>query len=329
MSSTIELTFLTGPKAGERFTVDAERVSIGRLSECDLELNQPNVSRQHAAIKRAGGRIFIVDNRSGNGTFVNGKRITRVELQDGDEVRIGDHTMRVEWRAVPAPAPIISELPTDERPTRRELISHFLIEDRTGPVRYLEFAGSSLTIGRGEKCKLVLDDEELSRLHATIRLRKDSFEIKDAGSANGTYLNGALVSEAELQPGDRLEMGRLELTAQIISGALHLTITKRPATKAVTEPPPHGSSSRPRSRALSSVPATPASKARQARPRPAVLGGLALALATALLLLFAGRTYAHPRQPTPRIDAVRSAVYSTTMHATFPQSPGDAILTNN
>src|ERR1051326_1744147 len=127
----IELIFTKGRRAGERFAVEAESVSIGRLAECDLEFNQPHVSRKDAVIKREGEQITINDNRSGNGTFVNGKRVTNAKLRAGDVVRIGDHTMRVAVHTDPLPKTVREILA--EQPTRRELISRFLIEDRSGP----------------------------------------------------------------------------------------------------------------------------------------------------------------------------------------------------
>jgi len=307
----MELIFTKGPKAGERFAVKSDRVSIGRLAECDLELDQPNVSRKHALIKRTGDRVFLVDNRSGNGTYVNGKRITRVDLHAGDEVRIGSNTIRVEMRTT-------KDRP-DEQPTRQDPVSRFLIKDQTGGVSHLEFAGESLTIGRGEKCKLVLDDAEVSRLQARIRYGQGRFELKDAGSANGTYLNGERVSEAELKSGDRIEMGGIAIAIQIVAGALHLTVTRRVAAQAAVEPmapkpaPPQNAPrpQPPPSRSQAAVP-----RPRKLRLRYPIISGLVLALAVALLLVFVGRTHASPRVPprpaaSPRIDAARGPVYSS------------------
>jgi pSer/pThr/pTyr-binding forkhead associated (FHA) protein len=279
----MELVFTKGPKAGERFALSAERVSIGRLSECEIKLDQPNVSRQHAFIKRERDRVLIMDNRSGNGTFVNGKRITRAALRDGDQVRIGAHTMRVTIGA--------AEAPPDERPTRPDSLSRFLIEDRTGATRRLEFAGHSLTIGRGEKCQLALDDAQISRTQAKLRFRNGRFELKDAGSVNGTYLNGRRVNEAEIQSGDCIEMGDLLLAARVANGALHLVIKRRPATGATLEPAASESAPLP--------PSPPAASPREGQPRPryTIIGGLAIALAVALLLIFVGRAYGSSCEP--------------------------------
>jgi len=65
-------------------------VIIGRDSRCQVPLDSPLVSRQHARIDPGprGGQI-LTDLQSKNGTFVNGKRVTRVALRAGDRIRIG------------------------------------------------------------------------------------------------------------------------------------------------------------------------------------------------------------------------------------------------
>ena len=82
--------------SGERVTVGHRLVSIGRLPECTVSLNDPNVSRRHAEI-RPGSELTIVDLGSTNGTKVNGLRIDgeRV-LVDGDIISLGSSHLRFE-----------------------------------------------------------------------------------------------------------------------------------------------------------------------------------------------------------------------------------------
>jgi hypothetical protein len=63
-------------------------------------------------------------------------------------------------------------------------------------------------IGRDVACDVVLQDVEVSRRHAVIRLRNDICEIQDYGSTNGTYVNGELIeSTTRLTPGDLIGLG--------------------------------------------------------------------------------------------------------------------------
>ena len=66
-----------------------ERMTIGRLSECGICLNDANASRQHAAFVLEDGEWWLVDLGSTNGTTVNASRIERHRLQDGDSIQIG------------------------------------------------------------------------------------------------------------------------------------------------------------------------------------------------------------------------------------------------
>jgi len=66
-------------------------------------------------------------------------------------------------------------------------------------------------IGRSEKCDIVLEDRNISRQHAQIRLRFGHYTIFDANSAGGTYVNNAKIHEHRLQPGDVIRIGEISL----------------------------------------------------------------------------------------------------------------------
>jgi hypothetical protein len=75
---------------GDRYMLGAEPVSFGRMPECDITLNDTNVSRRHAEIHATGDSFTLVDLGSTNGTKVNGVRVAQRELQDGDELTFGN-----------------------------------------------------------------------------------------------------------------------------------------------------------------------------------------------------------------------------------------------
>lgn len=79
----------SGPTAGARYLLDTDVTTVGRHPEADIFFDDVTVSRRHAEVTRTGGFFEIVDQRSLNGTYVNGERVDRAVLDDGAEVRIG------------------------------------------------------------------------------------------------------------------------------------------------------------------------------------------------------------------------------------------------
>jgi hypothetical protein len=74
---------------GARHVVDKRRVVIGRSKECDIQIHDSNVSRQHAELRQEGTAYWLVDLESTNGTEVNGQREKRAKLEHGDKITIG------------------------------------------------------------------------------------------------------------------------------------------------------------------------------------------------------------------------------------------------
>jgi pSer/pThr/pTyr-binding forkhead associated (FHA) protein len=69
--------------------------TIGRNSDSDIKIDNAGVSAHHAKIIKEGDGFIIADTESRNGTFVNGKRISRHLLSDGDEVIISKHILKL------------------------------------------------------------------------------------------------------------------------------------------------------------------------------------------------------------------------------------------
>ena len=74
--------------------VGKDRFLIGRGKHCDLVINSGKVSREHAAIVREGDSWFIEDLGSSNGTWFDKRRLTRREIQDGDEYYVCAEKLR-------------------------------------------------------------------------------------------------------------------------------------------------------------------------------------------------------------------------------------------
>lgn len=74
--------------------VDKENViSIGRMEDNDVVVDNLAVSRHHARLVRERDKYYLEDLSSHNGTFVNDKRIIKCELSEGDNILIGKHVL--------------------------------------------------------------------------------------------------------------------------------------------------------------------------------------------------------------------------------------------
>lgn len=83
------LVIRTGGRAGDSFTLDGERFTVGRDTDSDVFLDDVTVSRNHAVIVNRSGALHIDDLGSLNGTYVNRRRIESHKLVDADELQIG------------------------------------------------------------------------------------------------------------------------------------------------------------------------------------------------------------------------------------------------
>ena len=74
--------------------------------------------------------------------------------------------------------------------------------------------GNARTLGRATGADFILDAALVSRVHCRITaLPSGELELKDLESTNGTFVNGQRVDQARLLPGDKIQVGRMELVA--------------------------------------------------------------------------------------------------------------------
>ncbi|MEX0880810.1 MAG: FHA domain-containing protein [Thermoanaerobaculia bacterium] len=88
----LSLAVIAGPDAGKMFQIDRPRVVIGR-EEVDFVLDDPEISRQHAALEVRGDQVSLLDLGSSNGTLVGEDQISEVTLENQGEFTVGGSTL--------------------------------------------------------------------------------------------------------------------------------------------------------------------------------------------------------------------------------------------
>ncbi len=110
------LRFISGKYQGGEFPIAPEKdIIVGRSSDLDMVLVEDMVSRRHARIAIADEQIWIEDLGSTNGTFVNGEKIKRARLKEGDRVLIGTSILKVIASEASQSEPISQSQPPQPR----------------------------------------------------------------------------------------------------------------------------------------------------------------------------------------------------------------------
>ena len=189
--------------------LDKDVVKLGREArECDIHVDSADLSRQHVKFTREGKSWFVEDLGSKNGTRLNGRKVTKIELEDGDELLVGTVTITFLAHAevtAPTAAPVADldlEISLDE-----EAHIRFLGGDRKGEKVALL---GRFTVGRAASCSLALNEKGVSSTHAEFVQVDGHWMLRDLGSTNGTLVNGEKSMEKKLEPGDRVKIGVAE-----------------------------------------------------------------------------------------------------------------------
>jgi serine phosphatase RsbU (regulator of sigma subunit)/pSer/pThr/pTyr-binding forkhead associated (FHA) protein len=95
---------LKGAEQGQRVQLNDEKIVLGRNADCHVVIAGNSVSREHAYIWRSGGKFYIEDNKSRNGTYVNNQAVSqRTLLKENDKIKICDFLFSFHEDAPPPP----------------------------------------------------------------------------------------------------------------------------------------------------------------------------------------------------------------------------------
>lgn len=178
------------------------------------------VSARHAELRWKNGAWCVADLESRNGTYLNGRRLTaEAPLMPGDVIGLGERgpklTVAATAEALAATVPeqpgIVVPAAPAGRPAEARAYGVTLLAAGTGK-RY-EARGVRIRLGRGRECEVqaaATDDSTVSRVHAELTVGPGGgLVVRDAGSKNGTYVNGELVrAPVPVRLGDKIQLGQ-------------------------------------------------------------------------------------------------------------------------
>lgn len=223
--SKLRLTFTSGTREGSSLELAGSVFRMGRAQDCAVWTpSDTMVSGQHAKVVRLPTGYVLIDLESTNGTYLNGRRVQRATLSDGDVVGLGAGGPQIRIQVLSPERAAVASAATVSIPRFAELAGR-----KTQGARVKEHvleAGVSM-LGRDPASEIHLDSPIVSRLHARLSRHGDTVTVEDLDSANGTYLNGRRVARSEVAPGDLVVVGPFQLVIQPL-----------PATDAAGAPAP-------------------------------------------------------------------------------------------
>lgn len=81
---------VSGPGAPRHCPLESERTMLGRGDDADIRVESSGVSGRHLLLLRQGAEVLVEDLESRNGTYLNGLRVSRAVLKEGDSIMAGD-----------------------------------------------------------------------------------------------------------------------------------------------------------------------------------------------------------------------------------------------
>jgi pSer/pThr/pTyr-binding forkhead associated (FHA) protein len=207
----------------------ATPLTIGRSSESDITLSDPQISRLHAKLELRDDGVWVMDLDSGNGTYIDRQRVTSRLWEPGKVLRLGGVDFELRRDDNPTTAVVQRRAEVKEETSKQERGERAKKEASKGSVRIAwrsktpqkspgEQAitvpiGKALTIGRGPAADIVLEDASVSAKHASITITgHDGARVQDLNSENGTSIDGRRISDQRWTTGQTLEIGSFVLS---------------------------------------------------------------------------------------------------------------------
>jgi pSer/pThr/pTyr-binding forkhead associated (FHA) protein len=212
----------TGKLRGQTHAVSGT-TRIGRGPENELLVMVEGVSRRHARIVPDDTGFWLEDLGSANGTRLNGQPVKRERLEHLDVITLGPGADLIVDARRSETKELTSRLP-------RPATIHLDALDGPQEGTSMDVRPGEISIGRVAPANLIIENPAVSKMHARLRRNVNTVVLEDFQSANGTYVNGARVSEpVTLKHGDHVSIAGLRTFKITIAGAPPEAATPAPA----------------------------------------------------------------------------------------------------
>ena len=200
--SDFVLRFRLGEGEWQIYKLLGENTLIGRGDDNDLVLDHREVSRHHLRLRLHDDVFQLIDLESSNGTQLDGIALASqiaTPLQPGQIIEVGNFSL------------VLEKSEEGSSHISREMLP-YLIRYRFGTGTWQTFPldTGEITLGRDPNCDFHLNDLEVSREHARVRIDGDGIWLTDLGSTNGTQINNVDLEpheEHDLQLGQMFSVG--------------------------------------------------------------------------------------------------------------------------
>ena len=210
--------------------LDQDVITIGRKTDNDIVIDNQAVSGYHARIKKEGNSLFIEDASSLNGTFINGQKISKGELHNGDVVLIGVHTLDVilekeretdtkgfalRGRSMDETVVIAAEdqkkILASQDKEKPEILGGFIVIEGSTEKRDYLLKERVTTIGKEDGAGIHLKGFFAPKVAVLVNRRKEGYFITPAGGKT-LKVNGQKVDHKyDLKDGDIVEAGGIKV----------------------------------------------------------------------------------------------------------------------
>lgn len=214
-----------------KYLLKDEKTEIGRTAKNKIIIDNQAVSSKHALVLKDGDGFIIQDLDSKNGTFVNEKKISRHNLQDGDVIAVGRHELIFESDGKyskselfqPSADSAFDAETTAVLDTRKykDMLHKSKGEMTSGKAALVYLNGGSgevpikknvLTIGKAEECDIVAKGFLVGETAALVLVRPDGYHLKYNKGVTKPTVNGVKIDKTiKLYDGDVIKVGSVTL----------------------------------------------------------------------------------------------------------------------